>query len=147
MTYTPDRVGSGQRSRASARKVKAMKWRQVLVCGLLLLAPIAGSDAEGRMTVEEVQGHLHKGMDRQQVEQFFEDHEIQYGFITREQSEEMAPRFQWKSEDAVGRYKGFIHDVRRRWWFFAREHVSIEVEVDSTGRVTQVVVKPAYTAP
>ncbi len=86
-------------------------------------------------------------MDRRQVEQFFEEHDIQYGFITREQPEEMVPRFQWKSEDAVGRYKGFIRDVRRRWWFFARDHVSIEVEVDSTDRVTQVVVKPAYTAP
>ena len=124
-----------------------MKWSQVLACGFLLLAPLASSGAEGKMTVEEVQSRLREGMDRRQVEQFFEDHDIQYGFITREQSEEMVPRFQWKSEDAVGRYKGFIRDVRRRGWFFAREHVSIEVEVDSTGRVTQVVVKPAYTAP
>lgn len=127
-----------------------MKWFQILACGPLLLATLAGSGAEGaegKMTVEEVQRHLHVGMERRQVEQFFEDHDIQYGFITREQSEEMVPRFEWKSEDAVGRYKGFIRNVRRRWWFFAREHVSIEVEVDSTGRATQVVVKPAYTAP
>ena len=99
------------------------------------------------MTVKEVKSHLRDGMDRRQVEQFFEDHDIEYGFITLEQSEEMVPRFQWKSNDAVGRYKGFIRDVRSRWWFFAREHISIEVEVDSAGRVTQVVVEPAFTAP
>ena len=89
-----------------------MKWLQVSAYGFLLLATIAGSGTEGKMTVEEVQDHLREGMNRGQVEQFFEDHDIQYGFITREQSEEMVPRFQWKSGDAVGRPDGDSAFVR-----------------------------------
>jgi hypothetical protein len=118
-----------------------------MVAILLSMAGLTGCEAGGDMDAQEIEQALAEGIDRQQVERFFQEHDIQYGFVTREESEAMIPRYQWKSSDAVGRYRGLIRDAKTKWWKLAREHISIDVEVDSSGKVTRVGVEPAYTAP
>jgi hypothetical protein len=99
------------------------------------------------MDAQEIRQTLSEGIDRDQVETYFREHDIQYGFITREESDEMVPRYEWTSADSIGRYRGLIRDANTRWWKLTREHLSIDVEIDSHGQATRVSVGPAYTAP
>ena len=104
-------------------------------------------DSEDEVKIKEIESSLAAGMGRQEVESFFDDHDIEYGFVSREQAEMRSPPFPWKDPDAVGFYAGTIRNVRTRWWMLASEHITVRVEIDPNDRVSQVIVKREYTAP
>ncbi len=126
--------------------MKMMIWR---LCLVILGVGMLGStcNAEGKVKLSEIQSAIVEGIDRQAVERFFDDHDIEYGFVRREKTEMRVPPFPWKHPNAVGFYVGTIRNVRTRWWMLASEHITIRAEIDPDGRVSQVVIKREYTAP
>ena len=119
----------------------------VVVLSLLVLFSLVSCKTDETMTIDEIRIALHEGMDKQAVEAFFTEHEIPYGFGTRRKVDEEVPKWEWKSPDAVGLYTGYILHVRTHLLKLTSEGISIKVEIDSNGKVTQAVVKPYYTAP
>lgn len=99
------------------------------------------------MTIEDIQNSLVVGMSRNQVESFFDDIGIQYSFTTREEDQAFEPKFSWKSEDAIGYYSAVIRNVGTAWWMLSSEHIQIQVEIDAQDKVSQVLVKKAFTGP
>ncbi len=101
----------------------------------------------GNMMIEDIQNSLTVGMSRKQVESYFDDKGIQYSFTTREDDQAFEPKFSWKSEDAIGYYGALIRDVGTAWLILSSEHIEIRAEIDSKGKVSQVLVKKVYTGP
>lgn len=116
----------------------------VLILVALLTCACKGSD---EMTVETIKQSLHERMSTCAVENFFESHQIEYVFRTREEDRFSVPKFPWKAKDAVGYYGAVIRDVKTVWWALASEHITIDVEIDSEGKVSQVRVRKGYTGP
>ena len=115
---------------------------------LLMLAGLVSCKTDEKMTIDEIRKVLHEGMDRQAAETFFTEHKIPYSFISRKKVDEDTlwfPKWQWKSPNAVGVLGGRIRNGRTRWFIPTSENISITVEIDSRGKVTQVVVNPEYT--
>lgn len=121
-------------------------WR---LCLIVLTVALLGSacDSEDEVKINEIESSIVEGIDRQAVENFFQEQGIDYAFVPRSQVDDEVPPFEWKSPDAIGIYAGLIRDTKTRWLMLASEHISIEVEIDSRDQVSQVVVKRAYTAP
>ena len=120
-----------------------------MLCLLALGIALLGSECESedKVKMSEIEAAIHEGIGRRSVEQFFQEHGIDYAFVTREQANNDVPKFEWRNPEAIGIYAGVVRDVRTRWWMLASEHIAIEVEIDSNDKVSQVVVKRAYTAP
>jgi hypothetical protein len=124
-----------------------MRFSTAIMVLAMAAACAIGCEAEGKMDAQEIERALARGVDRQQVETFFAENGIQYGFITREESETMVPKYEWQSEDPIGRYRGLVRDAKTKWWKPSREHISIDVEIDARGQVSYANVDSAYTAP
>lgn len=122
----------------------------MILCRLLLVVialAACATKAGVEMTIREIKQSLQEGMSRAEVEEFYESRRIPYVFTTREQDKWSIPKFPWKAQDAVGYYGGIIRNVRTVWWALASEHITIDVEIDSNNRVSQVLVRKDYTAP
>ncbi len=121
---------------------------RIALIALVLFPLLAGTCKAGdEMTFETVKKSLYEGMSKCAVEKFFESHDIEYVFRTRQEDRFTVPKFPWKAKDAVGYYGAVIRDVRTVWWALASEHITIDVEINSEGKVSQVRVKRAYTGP
>ena len=117
---------------------------------LLLLGVIfttCSCKADENMTIEDIQNSLAVGMSRNQVESFFDENGIEYTFVSREDDKGRVPEFSWKAENAVGYYGALIRDVGTAWLMLSSEHIEIRAEIDAQDKVSQVVVKKAYTGP
>ncbi len=115
----------------------------VLFFSWLAYLPTIPFQADDKKMMEEIRKALRVGMDKQAVEAFFNEHKILYACSTRKEMKDAGPEWHWASPDAVGTCGGNIQHVRNRFPF--EEGISIEVEIDSRGKATQVVVKPFYT--
>ncbi len=120
-----------------------------MLCLMALSIALLGSscESEDKVKMSEIEETIHEGIDRRSVEQFFQDHDIDYTFVPRAQADNEVPKFDWKNPEALGIYAGVVRDVRARWWMLASEHISIEVEIGPDDTVSQVVLQRAYTAP
>lgn len=120
-----------------------------MLCLLALSVALLSSacEPEVKVRMSEIEAAIHEGIGRYSVEQFFQEHGINYAFVPREQADNEVPKFEWRNPEAIGIYAGVVRDVRTRWWMLASEHISIEVEIDPNDKVSQVVLKRAYTAP
>jgi hypothetical protein len=114
----------------------------ILFFGWLAYLPTIPFQADDKKMMEEIRKALPVGMDRQAVEAFFNEHKIPHWCSTREEMKGGVPEWHRKSPDAVGTCSGRIDHVRDRYPF--EEGISIEVEIDSKGKATQVLVKPFY---
>ena len=115
------------------------------LAGVLLM--LGGLMSCKTVTIDEARKALHEGMDKQAVVAFFRQHGFPYVFISRKKVDMyQVPHWQWKSHDAVGLLSGDIFHVRTRWVKLRplEEGISVDVEIDSRNKVTQVVVKPFY---
>ena len=129
----------------------------MLVVFSILLVDLISFEAEAqmsflkrKMTIEEVHEGIKEGMTREEVEAYFSARNIKYSFNTRAKVDQFfVPKFIWKSPDAIGFYGATIQDNGRKWlgWWFFPEHLSIRVEINSQGKVSQVVAKYGYTGP
>lgn len=126
-----------------------MKSMMKILCLLVVVIASAAcaTKAGVEMRIREIRHSLQEGMTRAEVEEFYESCRIPYSFRTREDDRWTIPKFPWKAQDAVGYYGGIIRDVRTIYWALASEHITIDVEIDSKDRVSQVLVGKSYTAP
>ena len=130
-------------------EISQLKCRLISGIGIAVFLMITACNVSGEeqqeemISYEEIESQLVVGMHRSDVEAFFENHGIDYSFTSRETADrEVRPRFEWKSEDAIGFYGGIVRNLESnsdRLFFPVRVH--IRVEIDSQDEATQVLLE------
>ncbi len=111
--------------------------------GAILIALVLFGCGDDQLSVENLQKSLVVGMDRSEVDKFFEENDLAYSVIGRESALTSSEPI---ADDGVLRYRGIIRNTRRELLILTYS-TSIVVDFDANDQVVGVNIHEVGTGP
>jgi hypothetical protein len=127
------------------RKLNKILLKLIAVTLIVLTMANAMGKNSWKKAIDDTKSELVVGSTTiNEAESFFKNHDLTYGFISRESDRKQSPQFDWSSETASGYFRSVIPNVRTNWWKLSYENIEISVEIDHNV-VSKVVIEKSFT--